>query len=179
MKPYYEFVYAQYIESQIYYIHKIINRLTFHSWPIDEEQYFLDSQVLLILVTNVANVLDSRRKKARSAHLVDYFNISLDRIPTILNRDMRNTNEHYDERMDDFMEESNVVLSKSDIEDVKKLVSLIQTRGLTGYADIDSNTIYSIDRNLNRIAIDLDNIKKETLYIMQQINCKRRIVSLN
>ncbi len=177
MKQYYEFVYAQYIESQIYYIHKLLSRLTFKQAQINPEQYFLDSQLLLNLVTNVANVFDSRRKKERSKHLVNFFDISLDKITTITNRDMRNTNEHYDERMDDFMEESNVVLSSKDIEDVRKLVSVIQTRGLTGYADLDNNCLYSVDRNLNRIVIKLSDIKSETNYIMNQINKKRRQVN--
>ena len=90
---------------------------------------------------------------------------------------MRNTNEHYDERMDDFMKESNVVLSSKDIEDVRKLISVIQTRGLTGYADLDNNCLYSVDRNLNRIVIKLSDIKSETNYIMNQINKKRRQVN--
>ena len=177
MKQYYEFVYAQYIESQIYYIHKLLSNLTLQRAQIDPEQYFLDSQLLLNLVTNIANVFDSRRKKERSTHLINYFDISLDKITTIINRDMRNTNEHYDERMDDFMKESNVVLSSKDIEDVRKLISVIQTRGLTGYADLDNNCLYSVDRNLNRIVIKLSDIKSETNYIMNQINKKRRQVN--
>ena len=76
MKQYYEFVYAQYIESQIYYIHKLLSNLTLQRAQIDPEQYFLDSQLLLNLVTNIANVFDSRRKKERSTHLINYFDIS-------------------------------------------------------------------------------------------------------
>ena len=177
MKQYYEFVYAQYIESQIYYIHKLISRLTFQRAQIDSEQYFLDSQLLLNLITNIANVFDNRRKKDRSEHLVNFFSISLDKIPTIINRDMRNTNEHYDERMDDFMEESSVVLNRKDIDDFVKLISVIQTRGLTGYADLDNNCLYSVDRNLNRIVIKLSDIKVETNYIMNQINIKRHVIN--
>ena len=177
MKKYYEFVYAQYMESQIYYIHKLINRLTPALGRLDPEQYFLDSQLLLSLITNVANVLDSRRKKERSSHLITYFDIQLDKIPSIINRDMRNTNEHYDERMDDFMEESNVILTQNDIDDVKKLVSVVQTRGLTGYANLDNNCLYSVDRKLNRIMISLDQVKEETYYIMQQINKKRASIN--
>ena len=174
MKQYYEFVYAQYVESQIYYIHKLLGRLTFQQAQIDPEQYFQDTQLLLSLVTNVANVLDSRRKKERSKHLVNFFDISLDKISTITNRDMRNTNEHYDERMDDFMKESSIVLSRKDVDDVEKLISVIQTRGLTGYADLDINCLYSVDKSLNRIVVKLSNIKSETNYIMNQINKKRR-----
>ena len=177
MKQYYEFVYAQYVESQIYYIHKIINRLTLKNAQIDAEQYFLDSQLLLNLVTNIANVFDSRRRKERSKHLLDFFDISLDKIPTIINRDMRNTNEHYDERMDDLMEESNVVLTRHDIDDIRKLISVIQTRGLTGFIDLDNNCLYSLDRNLNRIAIKTSDIRDETNYIMKQINKKRATVN--
>lgn len=178
MKQYYKFVYAQYIESQTYYIYKLINRLTFQYARTDPEQYFLDSQLLLNLTTNIANVLDSRRKKYRSEHLINFFKISLDRIPTIINRDMRNTNEHYDERMDDLMEESNVILTRKDVGDIKKLISVIETRGLTGYADIDKNCLYSIDKNLNQIVINMTDIKTEIEYILIQINRKRHELNL-
>lgn len=108
MKEYYEFVYGQYIESQIYYAVKIIDSLTFELAKSNPERYYLDSQLCLNLIINVANVLDSKKKWDRSKHLVDFFNISIDKISTILNHDMRNTNEHYDERMDALIELSNV-----------------------------------------------------------------------
>lgn len=99
MKEYYEFVYGQYIESQIYYAVKIIDSLTVYLAESNPERYFLDSQLCLNLITNIANVLDSRVKRDRSKHLVEFFEISLNEVSTILNHDMRNTNEHYDERM--------------------------------------------------------------------------------
>ena len=60
---------------------------------------------------------------------------------------------------------------------LKKLISVIQTGGLTGYADLDNNCLYSVDRNLNHIVIKLSDIKAETNYIMNQINIKRHVIN--
>ena len=176
MKNYYEFVYARYIESDVYYAVKIIDSLTLDLATFDPERYFLDSQLCLNLVTNIANVLDSRVKTERSAHLLEYFNISVDKIKLILNRDMRNTNEHYDERMDALMEISNVELGKKDVDNIEKLISVLQSNGKTGYADVDKCVLYSLDRKLNRIEIDLLELRDELFYIIERIHAKIREV---
>ena len=176
MKEYYEFVYGQYIESQICYAVKIIDSLTVYLAESNPERYFLDSQLCLNLITNIANVLDSKVKRARSKHLVDFFDISLNKVCTILNHDMRNTNEHYDERMDALIEISNVTLKKEDVDNIKKLISTLQVNGLTGYADVDTGIIYSINRKLERISIDLHEVKNELLYIVDKIHKKIRYI---
>lgn len=176
MKKYYEFVYARYLESQIYYAVKIIESLTLELATYDPERYFLDSQLCLNIVTNIANVLDSRVKKERSTHLVEYFNINKEKIKLIINRDMRNTNEHYDERMDDLMEISNIELGRFDVDNIKKLISVLQVNGKTGYADVDKCVLYSLDRKLNRIDVDLVKLKNELLYLIERIHKKIRDV---
>jgi hypothetical protein len=172
MKEYYEFVYGQYIESQIYYAVKIIDSLTVYLAESNPERYFLDSQLCLNLITNIANVLDSRVKRDRSKHLVEFFEISLNEVSTILNHDIRNTNEHYDERMDDLIELSRVTLNRKDVGNIKKLMSTLQVNDLTGYADVDNGIIYSINRKLERISIELQVVRRELLYIVDKIHKK-------
>jgi hypothetical protein len=137
------------------------------------ERYFLNSQLCLNLIVNVANVLDSKTNKARSIHLMNFFNIVPEKINNVLNHEMRNTNEHYDERMDALIELSNVELKKEDILDVKKLISTLQCNGVTGFADTDNCILYSINRKLQRISIDLNEVKNELVYIVDQIHKKR------
>lgn len=176
MKKYCEFVYARYLESQIYYAVKIIDSLTPDLAGFDPERYFLDSQLCLNIVTNIANVLDSRVKRERSMHLLEYFNISKERIKLIIDRDMRNTNEHYDERMDDLMDISNIELERRDVDNIEKLISVLQSKGKTGYVDVDKCVLYSLDRKLNRIDVDLLKLKGELLYLIERIHKKVRDV---
>lgn len=173
MKEYYEFVYGQYIESQIYYAVKIIDSLTLELAKSNPERYYLDSQLCLNLITNV---LDSKKKRDRSKHLVEFFELSLNEVSTILNHDMRNTNEHYDERMDDLIELSSFTLKREDVGNIKKLISTLQVNGLTGYADVDNGIIYSINRKLERISIELQVVRRELLYIVDKIHKKIKYI---
>ena len=116
--------------------------------------------------------MDSRVKRDRSKHLVEFFEISLNEVSTILNHDIRNTNEHYDERMDDLIELSRVTLNRKDVGNIKKLMSTLQVNDLTGYADVDNGIIYSINRKLERISIELQVVRRELLYIVDKIHKK-------
>ena len=71
---------------------------------------FYDIQGLLIALANISKLLDdkvrtgknAKRAKIRATKLLHEFNIDITKIPVIMNRDLRNTIEHYDERLDEF-----------------------------------------------------------------------------
>lgn len=179
MKNNYEFVYGQYIESQICHVVSIIDSLTTELAYNRPERYFLDSYLCLNLIVNIANVLDSKVKKERSQHLMKFFELSYDRISNILNHEMRNTNEHYDERLDDLLELSKIELKNTEIDNSQKLIKIMQVKGMVNFADIEKRILYSVNRKLDPIFLDLNVIKEEAIYIVSQIHKKIKEVKTN
>ena len=74
---------------------------------------FFGIQGLLCSLANISKLLDDTRSirnakderaRIRATRLLNDFDIDKSRIHLILNRNLRNTNEHYDERLDEFVE---------------------------------------------------------------------------
>lgn len=147
--------------------------------------YFSNMEAVLNACSGICNVLNycnNRNKVAyyRSKLLREYYKITIGNFPIILNKSIRNTNEHFDERIDLLHGETGDcnIIDENTPEDIKKIIleqMHLRTLDLkameyityvlrAGYTSLPYN-----EERLEKAVIDLKNLREEFVKLKGQI----------
>jgi len=128
--------------------------------------YFYHIQALLTACGNLCNVFYNNTHRGnkdytkRCARLRNKFNISKSEYPLVFKKEARNTNEHFDERYEEFNGSiGDYNLLDEDV-DPKKRDIILKNPHLRTY-DIVNRIYYTYDNSQNRIIYDFNELKIE------------------
>lgn len=123
-------------------------------------------QSLLTATGNIAKLLNNEKNistKARSQDLQNLLCVDINNIPNILNKELRNTNEHIDERIDSVATNHFV----GDMSFGGTYIPEEYTEGNWRYYDPERKIIIYADRNKKLHNVELRDLKKELLYLQK------------
>jgi len=175
-------IYAQGATSHLMMPRKNVENLFLtdpHNLPKNSEQllvactnyYFFYLQSLLTANANISKILNNT---ARGKELKRYFNIDVARIPNVMDRRMRNTSDHYDERIERIVkklenESGNLVVDRT----LKLNITWdenIRLRWLhLRYFDEETGEIKFVDENINTISMQVDTVAEEIEYLVETL----------
>ena len=138
---------------------------------------FFGIQGLLCSLANISKLLndkhrigkDKDRAKKRAKKILHDFQIDVSKISLILNRNLRNTNEHYDERLDEFVEKFPTHLYLDSIS-----APGIDAKGhpfkIGRFYNNKTKTVQFMDSTITKIDdLDIDKVKDELRYLENQL----------
>lgn len=137
--------------------------------------YFFYIQSLLTAQGNIWNVLfnDFFEKREiireRKTKLKLKFGIDIKDFPLVGNKNFRNTNEHFDERYDQFkyaLGDLNIINATTDY-NVRK--TILEDAPHLRTIDIENWKYITYDRHGNRITLDLKQLRDEMYTLLQQL----------
>lgn len=130
--------------------------------------YFYHIQSLLTACGNISNVFyntfSGRTARERSKRLRNLFNIKKSRYPLVFQKEVRNTNEHFDERYEQFdncIGDYNILDNNTD-PFIRTIIN--QNPHLRTY-DKETKIYYTYNRKLERINYDLRALQRELFKI--------------
>ncbi|MFZ3170693.1 MAG: hypothetical protein WA118_01705 [Carboxydocellales bacterium] len=138
--------------------------------------YFFHLQSLLAACGNISNVfysfgfggLRTRRESDRSRELRELFGINRRSFPLVFQKEFRNTNEHFDERIDSFcgnMGDYNIL----DRYTPQHLRDTVHNNPHLRTFDRECGIYHTFDRSLRPIQFNLHNLKDELLEMRRRI----------
>ena len=167
-----DFMYANIAVKNIYFalisLDYIFNHPDFDIGIYHDEHtfYFFHIQSLLTACGNITNVFynysgsNGRQVTARCKRLRDSLNIRKTDFPLIFQKEVRNTNEHFDERYEQFhgaLGDYNILSENTD----PYMRAVIQTNPHLRTYDKESGVYYTYNRKMERIEYSLRDLKDE------------------
>lgn len=124
--------------------------------------YFFHIQSLLTACGNISNVLNNRKNEqsqTRCDRLRQTLNISTNEFPLVFMKEVRNTNEHFDERYEEFgpVGDYNLLDENTDL----FIRTLIQNNLHLRTYDKEHGIYYTYNRNKEPIEYDLNQLQRE------------------
>lgn len=136
--------------------------------------YFFHIQSLLTACGNISNVFynysgfNRRQVTTRCQRLRALLNINKAEFPLIFQKEIRNTNEHFDERYEQFqgsLGDYNLLSQNTD----PNMRAVIQTNPHLRTYDKENGVYYTYNRAMKRIEYDLHQLQNELLEMLGQI----------
>ena len=156
------------LKDNLYYCDIAIIKMHSLEWAETKEnifEFFFYAEALFNALANIAKILDSDKNPSRSVTIKQTLNIKEKKISNIKNRQFRNTNEHYDERIDE--------LEKAGIQDFYQLDHIITDnflfyKPLSNFGRIyvtGEKTFYFQNATLKPTTVNMTVIKEELDYL--------------
>lgn len=161
------------LSTQIKYAHIAIGHIENFKGEYTYHLFF-GVQGLLCALANISKLLDDKVKRNarannRARKLLLDFQIDADKIPLIMNRDLRNTSEHYDERLDEFIEKFPNHLYFDSISAPGISVQGAQYK-IGRFYNKKTKTIQFMDSTITKVNdLKIDKVKAELQYLEMQI----------
>lgn len=175
-----DFIYANAVVENIYFALISLQHILYKT-EIDygiyhdkNTYYFFHLQNLLTACGNICNVFYNNtnwNKKSvsdRCSRLRKEFGVTNKRFPLIFQKEVRNTNEHFDERYERFngkVGDYNIIDKNTD-QDMK---DIIMSNPHLRTFDITNKTYYTYDRKLNKIEYDLFKLNNELVRLLNLV----------
>lgn len=176
-----DFIYANITVKNIYFalisLDYILNRQDFDIGIYHDEHtyYFFHIQSLLTACGNISNVFYNHGNfggptaTQRSRRLRDLFNVSRTQYPLIFQKEVRNTNEHFDERYEDFR--GNVGdYNLLDENTPTHMRNVIRNHPHLRTYDKENGVYYTYNRNLQPIEFNLYQLQAELQQMLNTIS---------
>lgn len=173
-----DLLYANIVLKNIHFalvaLEHIFNHLHYKIGIYHDEHtyYFYHIQSLLTACGNISNVFyntfSEKTACERSKKLRNLFNIKKSRYPLVFQKEVRNTNEHFDERYEQFdncIGDYNILDNNTD-PFIRTIIT--QNPHLRTY-DKENRIYITYNRQLNRIEYDLKKLQEELLDIKKII----------
>lgn len=169
-----DFIYANIVVKNIYFalisLDYILNKLDYNIGVYHDEHtyYFFYIQSLLTACGNISNVFYNAGGRGgkiatqRSQRLRNTFNITKSLYPLVFQKEVRNTNAHFDERYEQFggnIGDYNLLDQNTDF---NMRTTIMQNPHLRTY-DKESGIYYTYNNKMNQISYDFN-----------QLNCELR-----
>jgi len=175
-----DFMYANIAVKNIYFalisLDYIFNHPDFEIGIYHDEHtfYFFHIQSLLTACGNITNVFynfsgfNGKQVTARCKRLRDLLNIQKVDFPLIFQKEVRNTNEHFDDRYEQFhglLGDYNILSENTD----PYMRAVIQTNPHLRTYDKEIGVYYTYNRSMKRIEYNLYHLQKELRRMLGQI----------
>lgn len=140
------------------------NKFKKNTYYLDEcTYYFFYLQNLLTACGNIANVFYNNFARKRSTELREKFKVSKEEFKLIFQKEVRNTNEHFDERYDSFgsnqIGDYNIV-EKNTPQNIKDILLNSSCPHLRTF-DCETKIYYTYDRHFELIKYDLCELNRQ------------------
>ncbi len=166
-------MYLNYLKNEIEFCKTAISNIDEISKNVDEpaKMLFYHANVLFNSMANISKILNNNRDQntlMRSQTLKKLLKIKNKKISILDNREYRNSNEHFDERIDNVLN-SNTPYTFIDF----SIFDYIITNSLNNFGRIyepSLRTFYFINQNISQESINVYEIEKAITYLENQLN---------
>lgn len=166
-------LYLDYLENEIYFCNvaiKNIDKISTNE-PIEPKMLFYHANNLFNSIANISKITNSNTNKFsinRAKDIKNLLHLKNKKIDIINNRQYRNSNEHYDERIDELLQ-NQIDCSHIDF----SVFNFINTHSFNNFGRLyitSERTFYFTNSNISTEKICLNDIEKAMNYIQEQIN---------
>ena len=165
--------FIKYLKNEIYFCRLSLDKIdeVAKDTSIEPKNLFYHANILFNSLANMSKIINNTTNattQARSKHLKDILKIKGKRISILDNRQYRNSNEHFDERIDELQTAVNdfTYIDNS-------IVNYLIASNIKNFGKIyvvSERTFYFINRDLYTEKICLTEIEKAVDYIEERLN---------
>ncbi len=173
-----DFVYANIVVKNIYFAQISLNNILYRPdfdvsiYHDEHTYYFFHLQSILTACGNISNVFynksGSKTATERSRRLRQLFNVNKSIYPLVFQKEVRNTNAHFDERYEAFNKGVGDYNLLDRNTDTQMRDTILNNPHLRTY-DKENNIYYTYNYKLRQIEYDLNQLQNELINILQTI----------